>query len=387
MFPQIMYQYHDTILAGHQGVMRMHQTLKRKFFTPGMIGLIRQYANCCHECQTRKPKEKIQKAHFERIPEDFRPMRNISCDVKYMPLSSKGFKFLLLVTCDISNYVVGIPMHLNNSISIAEALLNRVVYTYGCPEQICMDEDKALTAEVVMHLYNILCIKPIIVSPENHGSLRTERYIRTISEMLCKYLTDRGEMWHLYVNACCYAHNTFASTALKYSPFEIVFLKPPPDLTTLTFDPFKGQTKTIDEYMKLLKDRFDVIRKLVTEKRIADQQQQLINQQRTVQKESVLAVGDLVYLFAPTASALKAPSRKFKQDWIGPLQIQAVLDETHYMVADLEGQTIPAFGTIHRNRLRVCFVNLGVIHGKKLATISNSKHLLQELHKLEIGDY
>ena len=34
-----------------------------------------------------------------------------------------------------------------------------------------------------MHIYNTLNIRSQVISPLNHGSLRTERYVRSISEM------------------------------------------------------------------------------------------------------------------------------------------------------------------------------------------------------------
>ena len=43
-------------------------------------------------------------------------------------------------------------------------------------------------------------------------------------------------MWLLFVTTAAYAMNTFASEALNgFSPFQLVFVQDPPDLTSLSF--------------------------------------------------------------------------------------------------------------------------------------------------------
>ena len=41
--PTILYQYHDSLLAGHQGVTRMYLTLKEKFYANNLFNFIRKY--------------------------------------------------------------------------------------------------------------------------------------------------------------------------------------------------------------------------------------------------------------------------------------------------------------------------------------------------------
>ena len=127
----IQYQYHDSLLAGHQGVTRMYLPLKEKFYANNLFNSIRKYEQSCHTCHTRSVTEPGYKAYHTRIPYDFRPMSKISADIKWMPLSNQGFNYILFATCEISNYVIGIPIQKANVVTIAEALLNRVVYQFG----------------------------------------------------------------------------------------------------------------------------------------------------------------------------------------------------------------------------------------------------------------
>ena len=277
-------------------------------------------------------------------------------------------------------------MFREDSLSIAEAILNKVVYQFGPPSMIIIDEGRAMSSEVMTYIYEALRIKPIVISPENHGSLRTERYIRTISEMLTKYISQQGLDWHLYLNACCYAHNTFVTPSIGYSPFELVYLHKPTDLVDVRFDPFKGKTQNVLEYIAMMSRRFNVIKKVVEGKKLQSQQAKLERQERVFSEHDEFAVGDLVFLYAPTLSGLQSSSRKFKQEWIGPLQIQAVLDRSHFLLADWQGKLLPFFGSVHINRLRHCYINLGKMDGKQIATVRNTKDLIVQWSKLYPDD-
>ena len=170
----LLYHYQDTLLAAHQGVTRMYLTIREKFFVPRLFDNIQRYVQSCDICQKTCNMEKGPEAYHVRVPFDFRPMTRLSCDIKHMPVSSKGYKYILFVTCEVSNYTIAIPLFREDSLSIAEAILNKVVYQFGPPSMIIIDEGKAMSSEVMTYIYEALRIKPIVTSPENHGSLRTE---------------------------------------------------------------------------------------------------------------------------------------------------------------------------------------------------------------------
>ena len=92
-----------------------------------------------------------------------------------------------------------------------------------------------------------------VISPYNHGSSKCERQIRMISEIIMKHLWDKGQMWPLFTTMPVYAMNTFASEALsRFLPFQLVFLRDPPDLTNLTFPKIDTIPVKHREYYNLL---------------------------------------------------------------------------------------------------------------------------------------
>ena len=61
--PTILYQYHDSILAGHPGIVKLYEQLRRKYYFPGLLSIIHQYVKSCIECESTKPKLNEPKIH------------------------------------------------------------------------------------------------------------------------------------------------------------------------------------------------------------------------------------------------------------------------------------------------------------------------------------
>ena len=73
-------------------------------------------------------------------------------------------------------------------------------------------------------------------------------------------------MWPLFVTTAAYAMNTFASEALNgFSPFQLVFVHDPPDLTSLSFPKIDTIPVTYREYYNLLLARAQMVGRLLLE--------------------------------------------------------------------------------------------------------------------------
>ena len=68
-------------------------------------------------------------------------------------------------------------------------------------------------------------------------------------------------------------------------------------------------SRSLDDYMNILRKRFDVMKVVVLDKKIHDQSVQQIRENRIFPRNQTFAVGDLVYLFAPSAPTLQTRSR------------------------------------------------------------------------------
>ena len=141
-----------------------------------------------------------------------------------MPKGFLNYEHLLIATCEKTNFVYAIPLKNKKTQTIADALIHRVFLLTGPPTKLSIDQDSALTSQVITEVLRSLQCTMQIISPWNHGSSKAERQIQTIGNMISKHLTEKGSSWPLYAMISTYAMNTFASNALQgLSPFELVF--------------------------------------------------------------------------------------------------------------------------------------------------------------------
>ena len=142
-----------------------------------------------------------------------------------MPITFGGYQYLLVITCDQTNFTIVTPLRSRDAQSVAKALIYKVIYLFGPPRQIICNEAAEFTSHIVQAKLHMLNCKLKVISPYNHGSSKVKRQIKTISDIIVKHLWDKGLMWPLFVTTATYAMNTFASEALNgFSPFQLVFV-------------------------------------------------------------------------------------------------------------------------------------------------------------------
>ena len=200
-------------------------TIGQKFFIHNLMNKVKRYIEACHMCLKTKPKYMKNRPVYGWILVDYAPMQDLSIDIKTMPQAFGGYHLLLVIMCDQTNFTIVVPLRDRQTQTIVEALIYRVIYLFGPPRWIMSDEAAEFTSAIIQAILTMLNCRLKVFSPYNHGSSQCERQIKTIREIIVKYLWDKGQMWSLFATTVAYAMNTFASEALSsFSPFQLVFL-------------------------------------------------------------------------------------------------------------------------------------------------------------------
>ena len=286
---------------------------------------------------------------YGRIPIDYAPMQDLSIDIKTMPQAFGGYHLLLVITCDQTNFTMTVSLRDRTAQTVAEALIYRVIYLFGLPRQILCDEATEFSSAIIQAILCMLNCRLKVISPYNHGSIKCKRKIRTISEIIMKHFWDKAQMWPLFATTTAYAMNTFASEALSgFSSFQLVFLRDPPDLTSLSFPKIDTIPVKHREYYNLLLARAQFIGRLLLEWR-TKQALEYENRVKRYKNEEIFKDNQMLYLLAPHAS-VQLNTTKFKQDFTGPLFIDTTLDKMHYRLKVTTGLLLD--GTYHVNHIK-----------------------------------
>ena len=131
----------------------------------------------------------------------------------------------------------------------------------------------------------------------NHGSNRSERYIRTLNDIVTKCLVGTGSYWPLYIAPATFAMNCQVSQVTGFSPFQMVYSKPPPDKLAFDFDPIKSGIKLDTKlYMLCMQHQKLLIDQMIMRRKKYEAESQLIRESRKYPDAHGYAVGDLVLI-------------------------------------------------------------------------------------------
>ena len=102
----------------------------------------------------------------------------MSMDLKVMPRSYRGHKYILCIIDEVTNYLITVPVHQARSEEIGNALIENVITKYCVPGYIIMDQDSAFMSSLMTYLLHKFNIKIKKVAPYNHQSLLAEHGVK-----------------------------------------------------------------------------------------------------------------------------------------------------------------------------------------------------------------
>lgn len=147
------------------------------------------YANCARKIKLRFIREKISVTFTPT-----KPFEVVSIDtVGPLPKSNHNNRYALTLQCDLTKYVVLIPLQTKEANAIARALINNFILIYGNFLELKSDQGTEFKNEVLDQICHLLHIKQTFSTayhPQTIGSL--ERNHRCLNEYL-RFQTDRVE--------------------------------------------------------------------------------------------------------------------------------------------------------------------------------------------------
>ena len=333
---KIITLYHSNLFTGHQGVIKTYLTISDRFYIPNLMHYLKSYIKGCHICQLNRKDNLPERQLQPRINLNYRPLSRLSMDLKVMPKSYKGDRYILCVIDEVTNYIITAPVKQAKSEEIGEILINSVFSKYCVPDYIIMDLDSAFMSSLMSYLFKKLGIKLKTVAPYNHQPLQAEHGIKSLSNILTKHLTKSGDMWIDYLPFATLAHNIYNSPNLSnYSPYELVFRRKLKLLLDLETDPDIKVSVPYKEYYERLEQRLKYLQKVLLDFKMRCLA--LLNKDREYFQYNS---GDLVYLISPLTSQLRTASRKIMVKYVGPLVVYKIVDPHNYLLMMLDGKLL-----------------------------------------------
>ena len=367
--------FHSSILSGHMGMSKCVLTLQQRFYCPNLAYHVRMYIISCHVCQTFKNHKRFDRPFNRRIIDINAPsLSHISMDIKHMPPSKDKFSYILVMLCEISNFIVAVPMRKATAPGICEAIMENFIGYFGTPTRIVCDQDPAFMSHLTQWFLKSYGIHVTTASPTNHQSLMAEHGIKSLANILMKHLTGLGDNWPIYCKPAMLAYNSYATHNLdNLSPFEVALGRKAVLAPRFECKPNIPITGTHAEAHRKLQEKLQYFKKRLEEFR--SNRLALMNKDR---QHYGFTVGQIVYMYNPSGSQLQTSNKKIQYKFVGPLAIYKCISPNQFLLISLDGVLYPVI--VEEARLKP---GLMPTHKGPVRTLSELRDAAKIVFKLD----
>ena len=328
---QALHVNHDSPSAGHLGMEKTLQRLRKEAYWVGMAADVHRYCQECSRCQQSKLPMPTR-APLTSIPIG-NPWQMIAVDVLQVPLSSQNHKYLLVIQDYFTKWGEAIPMADQTAQRITTELV-KLCSTLGLPEIVHSDQGRNFESTILQQTLQAFGVKKSRTTayhPQGDGMV--ERLNRSLLQLLRTYVTHEDD-WERHLPLVLYAYRTSPHTSTGVSPFELMFGRQP---KPSEFSP--PQAFEPASYQAHLQAKLAALRDLVEANATEAAATQKGSYDRLSQKR-VFRQGDPVWLSLPTAG-------KLSPRWEGRWTVKAVKSPV-----TMEVTTGDQTKVVHINRLR-----------------------------------
>jgi hypothetical protein len=326
--------------GGHEGMQKTLHRLRANFNVEHDRRLVKEFVNTCTVCQQDKTQSFLHPAGLlQPLPIPSRVWADISMDfIEALP-KVHGKSVILTVVDRFSKFAHFIPLsHPYTATSVARAFFNEVVRLHGLPESIVSDRDPVFTGNIWKDQFNKSGVAlKMSTAFHPHTGGQSKAVNKTISMYLRCITGDRPRSWLEWLPWAEYCYNTSFHSALKTTPFYVVYGRQPPAIPA--YQSGSAHTETVDE---MLADRDEFLKEVHT--RLTQAQEYARKHYDAHHRDLEFSEGDWVWLRLlnrPTHTLVAGPHTKLPPRYAGPFQITARVGSVAYHLE------LPANARIH----------------------------------------
>lgn len=336
---QVLKDFHDSPLSGHQGVNRMISRISNQFKWLGLSRDIKNYVRKCPSCQVTKSSNK-NKQPMAITSTSHTPFYCVSIDVVGPLVTSReNFKYVLTFQDDLTKYFGAIAIENHEADTVAKHFVNEIVLRFGLPQDLRSDRGSEFLSDLFSRVLKLLGIKRRATSayrPQSNGAL--ERSHRTLKSMLRAYIEKDKTNWPEFLPFVVFVINTTKNRSIGYSSHQLLYgyqLDVPSNLKRKPEPVY-----TYDDYANELKFKMQVAHEIAREHLIESK----INNKLYYDDNANLDeydVGDQILI--------QNNQRKTKLDnlFLGPYEIIEILSDTNVKI-----KIGKKFKVVHKDRIK-----------------------------------
>jgi hypothetical protein len=342
----VVKEYHDSLLAGHLAFLRTYLRVRDKFYWPDMLSDIKKYCMSCEVCALQR--KVVTRAFLHPLEIATAPFEVIGMDFlgPVKPASLSGNKYVLVLTDAFSKWTEVVALPNQTAETTCRALMDKIVLYHGPPKVIITDRGTNFTSRLFNNLCRELKTKHKTTTayhPQSNGM--TERFNKTMVEMIRKYIADGFERWEEVLGPMASAYRNSVHASTMETPYFLITARDPnmvvdrfliPEKELITPEDYKSQT------LRRLREGFTLARKNLLDARL---RQKIQYDKRA--KIGKFKLSDRVLLDVRVSQT--GTSKKLNPRYQGPYRISKVYDNDTVEIRSYNGA---ATQLTHVNRLK-----------------------------------
>ena len=341
--PMIISNHHGSSLAGHWKEERTYELIAIKYFWPSMSQDIADHIHLCKICHQQSnrnaskelaplqpwgpPTSRNQRIHFDLVG----PLKSSETD----------FRYIMTITDAFTRWVELVPIINKEAITVAQALWDTWICTFGFFRQSVSDGGGEFDNEVMKELTKLMRTKHHIISPYQpsvNGVI--ERVHRSLGSYIRSFCEENTTDWVQFLPTLKFSLNTKIHSSTKMSPYFITFMEHP----IFPWTPEENITYSESQ----ISDRIRLLQ--YAQQLVCDNDYEAKNAMKRAfdvkSKHKQFKIGDQVLLYLP--SPPQGQNSKFYTPWRGIYTVVKSTSKSTYEVRKKGGRIRRA----HVNRLK-----------------------------------
>lgn len=346
---------HGGLFAGHFGVKKVYDRLKRYTWWRGMRADIRRHCRSCLACATRKGTRKTFKSPLQPIPVGG-PFHRVAVDILQLPQTTNGNCYVAVFMDYFTKWPEAFAIADQRAETIAKLFVDHIVCQHGIPEELLSDRGTNFLSSLLLEVCKLLEVKKLNTSgyhPQTDGLV--EKFNSTLINMIAKSSETYPCDWDTKLPHLLFAYRTCAQESTKESPFYLLYGRDPRIPTATLLNQKQSVYEIdIDDYKRELVLNLSQAWKLAQENIEHAQKQQKKYYDRK-SRPAKLEVGDRVMVHMPAKAQGK--NWKLARPFHGPYRILATTP-SNVEVRLVDDPTATSL-FVSWNRVRPCYPEQG----------------------------
>lgn len=346
---EVLMQGHDNVTAGHLGVHKTYDKLRKRYYWYGMYRDVEHWCKSCVDCAMRKDPKHKPKAPLLPLPVEGAFDRVAVDCLGPFPASHAGNRYIIVFTDYLTRWPEAFAVKTTEAHVVARLLIDEIIARHGVPRALLSDRGKNFLSSIVMETCRLLDITKVNTTayhPQTDGLV--ERFNGTLAQSLSMYVSKDQKDWDRHIPTVLFAYRVSPSDVTGESPFFLLYGREPRlPIDTSLLTPQDVSASVVEHRKRIVQNIEDYQR--IARENIQRSQQAMKEYYDRKAKDPNFEVGDKVWVFTPKPK--KGLSRKLQHRWHGPYRIVQKLSPVHFRLRICNNNRAVTT-TVHANRMK-----------------------------------